>query len=80
MTITSSPPSSSAPLPKQTYCTNCKTNVDISDGRYVRLANRRAVIEGKCTICGMGLIKAKVMPKSAAVFKKRKRKAGLLKK
>lgn len=58
---------------KQTYCTGCKTNVDIINGKYIKLANRRAVIEGTCAICGAKLLKAKVMPKSAAVFKRRKR-------
>jgi RNase P subunit RPR2 len=62
---------------KQTYCTRCKTNVDIIDGKYVRLANNRAVFEGQCSQCGTKLIKARVMPRSSAVMVRRKRK-GLL--
>ena len=62
---------------KQTYCTNCKMNVDIVDGKYVRLANKRAVFEGHCSKCGVKLIKAKVMPRNRVMIKRRKRK-GLL--
>lgn len=59
--------------PKQTYCTACKMNVDIDDGRYVRLANNRAVIEGRCSLCGTKLIKAKVMPRNSVMVKRKKR-------
>jgi hypothetical protein len=62
---------------KQTYCTNCKMNVDIVDGKYVRLANKRAVFEGQCANCGTKLIKAKVMPRNNVIVKRRKK--GLLK-
>lgn len=62
---------------KQTYCTKCKTNVNIIGGKYIRLANRRAVFEGQCSVCGAKLLKAKVMPRSSAITVKRKRK-GLL--
>jgi hypothetical protein len=63
---------------RETYCTNCKQNVPIKDAAYVRLANGRAVIKGKCPRCGIELIKASIMPKSSALklfMKKRKRKA-----
>lgn len=62
---------------KQTYCTKCKMSVNIIDGKYTRLANRRAVFEGQCSVCGAKLLKARVMPRSSAVTVKRKRK-GLL--
>jgi RNase P subunit RPR2 len=61
---------------KQTYCTNCKMNVDIANCRYVRLANKRAVIEGQCSQCGMKLIKAKVMPRNSVIVKRERK--GLL--
>jgi RNase P subunit RPR2 len=60
---------------KQTYCTTCKTNVDIIDGKYVRLANNRAVFGGQCSQCGTKLTKARVMPRSSAIIVKRKRKS-----
>lgn len=63
---------------RQAYCTNCKQNVEIVGGKFVRLANNRAVIEGTCSLCGTKLIKAKLMPRNNAFFIKRKRK-GLLK-
>jgi hypothetical protein len=63
---------------RQTFCTFCKQNVQIADGRYVRLANNRAVIEGWCSLCGTKLIKAKLLPRNNVFFVKRKRK-GLLK-
>jgi hypothetical protein len=66
---------------RETYCTFCKQNVPISDVSYVRLANGRAIIKGKCSRCGLELIKASIMPKSSALkllMKKRKRaKRGL---
>jgi len=62
---------------KQTYCTNCKMNVDIANGRFARLANKRVIIEGQCSQCGMKLIKAKVMPRNSVIVK-RKEKKGLL--
>lgn len=52
-------------------------NVEITDSRFARLANKRAVIEGRCSKCGMKLIKAKVMPRSSVLIKRRKKK-GLL--
>jgi hypothetical protein len=51
-------------------------NVDIANGRYVRLANKRAVIEGQCSRCGMKLIKAKVMPRNSVIVKRERK--GLL--
>ena len=63
---------------RETYCTNCKQNVPIKDAVYVRLANGRAIIKGKCPRCGIELIKASIMPKSSALklfMKKRKSKA-----
>lgn len=62
---------------KQTYCTGCKMNVDIIDGKYVRLANNRVVYGGQCSQCGIKLIKAKVMPRNSVMIK-RKKKKGLL--
>jgi hypothetical protein len=63
---------------RETYCTICKQNVPIKDAAYVRLANGRAIIKGKCPRCGLELIKASIMPKSSALklfIKKRKRRA-----
>jgi len=62
---------------KQTYCTKCKINVEIVDGRYVRLANKRVIVEGQCSRCGIKLLKAKVMPRNSVSIK-RKEKKGLL--
>ncbi len=45
-----------------TYCTLCKTNVKLSNIKFVKLATRMAVIEGNCTICSTKLIKGKIMP------------------
>lgn len=64
-------------IARQTYCTSCKQNVQITDGKYMRLANNRAVIKGRCSLCGAELIKAKLMSRNS-FFVKRKRK-GLLK-
>jgi hypothetical protein len=47
-------------------------NVDIENGRYVRLANRRAVIEGQCSMCGTKLMKTKVMPRNSVLIKRKK--------
>lgn len=66
---------------RQTYCTNCKQNVDIVDGKYLRLANKRAVIEGQCPACGTKLLKAKLLPRNSVfVVKRKKKRKGLLKK
>ncbi|AIF85270.1 hypothetical protein NTE_03241 [Candidatus Nitrososphaera evergladensis SR1] len=63
---------------KQTYCTKCKTNVDIIDGKYARLANNRAVFEGQCSQCGTKLTKARVMPRSSSAIMVKRRRKGLL--
>ena len=47
-----------------TYCTVCKISVNLSGIRFVRLANNMATIEGNCTICGLRLMKGKIMPKA----------------
>jgi hypothetical protein len=63
-------------MKRETYCTFCKQNVPITNAVYVRLANGRAIIRGKCSRCGLELIKASIMPKSSALTvlrKKRKR-------
>jgi hypothetical protein len=63
-------------MQRETYCTFCKQNVRIADAAYVRLANGRAIIRGKCSRCNLELIKASLMPKSSALkllIKKRKR-------
>jgi hypothetical protein len=62
---------------RETYCTHCKQNVSILDANYHRLANGRAVIKGRCSKCGLELIKASIMPKSSALklLRKKKRKA-----
>lgn len=63
---------------RETYCTNCKQNVPIKDAEYVKLANGRAMIKGKCPRCSVDLIKVSIMPKSSALkffTKKRKRRA-----
>lgn len=59
---------------EQTYCTKCKMNVDIANGRYVRLANKRVIVEGECSQCGIKLIKAKVMPRSSLLIKRKGKK------
>jgi hypothetical protein len=41
---------------------------------YVRLANRRAIIRGKCSKCGSELIKASIMPRSSAIIFRKKRR------
>jgi Domain of unknown function (DUF5679) len=63
---------------RETYCTFCKQNVPITSAAYVRLANGRAIIKGKCSSCGLDLIKASIMPKSSAltVLRKKKRRRG----
>jgi hypothetical protein len=62
----------------ETYCTSCKQNVSIADASYVRLAIRRAMISGKCSRCGLELIKTSIMPKSSAlVLRKKKDKRSL---
>jgi hypothetical protein len=68
-------------IKRETYCTFCKQNVPIADAAYVRLANGRAIIRGKCSRCSLELIKASIMPKSSAlklIMKKRKRAKGAL--
>lgn len=64
-------------MQRETYCTFCKQNVRIADVAYVRLANERAIIKGKCSRCGLELIKASIMPKSSALkfFKKKRKRA-----
>jgi hypothetical protein len=61
---------------RETYCTFCKQNVPITNAAYVRLANGRAIIRGKCSRCGLELIKASIMLKSSAlrVLGKKRRK------
>jgi hypothetical protein len=63
---------------RKTYCTYCKENVPITHATYVRLANGRALIKGKCSACGLELIKASIMPKSSALtlLQKKRRKRG----
>jgi hypothetical protein len=61
-------------MKRETYCTSCKQNVLIIDATYVRLANGRAIIRGKCSNCGLELIKASIMPKSSALTLLRKKK------
>jgi len=62
-------------MQRETYCTSCKENVPITDAVYVRLANGRAVIKGKCSRCGFELIKASIMPKSSVLKSFRKKRA-----
>lgn len=47
-----------------TYCTACKISVNLSDIKFVKLANSMATIEGICTVCGIRLMKGKIMPKA----------------
>jgi hypothetical protein len=61
-------------MQRETYCTRCKANIRIADASYVRLTNGRAVIKGKCSICGLEVIKASIMPKSAALISIRKKR------
>jgi hypothetical protein len=69
-------------MQRETYCTSCKQNVPITDAAYVRLANGRAIIKGKCSRCGVELIKASIKPKSSTLIllrkKKRRRSKGSL--
>jgi hypothetical protein len=58
----------------ETYCTCCKVNVRIADANYDRLANGRAIIKGKCSSCGLELIKANIAPKSSALTSIKKRR------
>jgi predicted RNA-binding Zn-ribbon protein involved in translation (DUF1610 family) len=60
---------------RESYCTSCKQDVSIADAMYIRLANRRAIIRGKCSKCGSELIKASIMPRSSAIIS-RKRSRG----
>jgi hypothetical protein len=55
---------------KQTYCTTCKKNVEMTNLNYIRLANNRLAIEGYCAICSGKLLKTKVMPKTGIKKKK----------
>ena len=50
-----------------------KMNVDNVNGNYVRLANSRIIFEGRCSKCGMKLIKAKVMPRNIVIIKRKKK-------
>jgi hypothetical protein len=61
-------------IQRETYCTYCKGNVAITHATYVRLANGRAIIKGKCSRCGLELIKASIMPKSSALTLLRKKR------
>jgi RNase P subunit RPR2 len=61
-------------MQRETYCTSCKANVIVADATYVRLANARAIIKGKCSSCGLELIKASIMPKSSALTSLRKKR------
>jgi Domain of unknown function (DUF5679) len=65
-------------IQRETYCTYCKENVPITHATYVRLANGRAIIKGKCARCSLELIKASIMPKSSALtlLTKKRRKRG----
>ncbi|HZB79789.1 MAG TPA: DUF5679 domain-containing protein [Nitrososphaera sp.] len=65
-------------MQRETYCTRCKANVIVADATYVRLANARAIVKGRCSSCGLELIKASIMPKSSALtsFRKKRRKKG----
>jgi hypothetical protein len=58
----------------ETYCTFCKENVPITGSAYLRLVNGRAIIKGKCSRCGLELIKASIKPKSTAFILLRKKK------
>lgn len=66
-------------MERKTYCTHCRRNVSITDAVYISLATKRAIIRGKCSMCGSELIKVSLMPKSSAMIfrKKRKSKRGL---
>jgi hypothetical protein len=65
-------------MQRKTYCTYCKENVPITDAAYVKLVNGRAIIKGKCSRCGLELIKASIMPKSSALtlLRKERRRRG----
>jgi len=62
-------------MQRETYCTRCKVNVRIADAIYVGLANGRAIIKGKCSSCGLELIKASIAPKSSALRSIKKRRS-----
>jgi hypothetical protein len=49
--------------------------VDITDGKYVRLANNRVIFEGRCSRCGVKLIKAKLMPRHSVLIKRKEKKS-----
>jgi hypothetical protein len=58
----------------ETYCTFCRENVPLTGSAYLRLVNGRAIIKGKCSRCGLELIKASIKPKSSALILLRKKK------
>jgi hypothetical protein len=58
----------------ETYCTFCKENVTLTGSVYLKLANGRAIIKGKCPRCGLGLMKASIKPKSSTLILLRKKK------
>jgi hypothetical protein len=62
-------------MQRETYCTRCKVNVRVANAVYVRLATGRAIIKGKCSSCGLELIKASITPKSSALTSIKKRKS-----
>ena len=47
-----------------TFCTVCKSNVRISEIKFVKLANNMVTIHGYCTNCGTNMMKGRVMPKT----------------
>lgn len=45
-----------------TFCTFCKTLVEISEIKFVKLANNMVAIQGTCTGCGNNVLKGRVLP------------------
>lgn len=47
-----------------TFCTFCKTVIDLSEIKFVKLANNMVTVKGICTICGNNVLKGRVLPKT----------------
>lgn len=45
-----------------TFCTFCKTLVEISEIKFVKLANNMVASQGTCTGCGNNVLKGRVLP------------------
>lgn len=46
------------------FCTSCKNNVNMSEVKFVKLANSMVTIQGICDNCGREVLKGRVLPKT----------------